>query len=140
MANALRLSILIVSTTGKLIIPRDLCQKYGVQSPRYLLSALGQGDQHCKRQLAQVVEDIATVARDHLELARSHREAILAVTTTDHTPLTGGVGGGGGTVNQTTAGAVAVMVFLPGLTSETFLRRLERVEYDLTNSDLRRVS
>jgi phytoene/squalene synthetase len=139
LANALRLSIPIVSTTGKLIIPQDLCVKYGVQSPRYLLSALGQGDQHCKQQLARAVEEIATVALDHLTRARSHRDAILAITT-GGSNVTAGPGAGGTTGNEVTAGAVAVKVLLPGLTSETFLQRLERVNYDLTNADLRRVS
>jgi phytoene/squalene synthetase len=139
LANALRLSIPIVSTTGKLIIPQDLCVKYGVQSPRYLLSALGQGDQHCKQQLARAVEEIATVALDHLTRARSHRDAILAVTT-GSSYASAGPGAGGTTGNEMTAGAVAVKVLLPGLTSETFLKRLEHVNHDLTNADLRRVS
>lgn len=38
LTNALRLSIPVVSSTGRLVIPQGLCEKYGVMSPRYLLS------------------------------------------------------------------------------------------------------
>ena len=118
MTNALRLSIPIISTTGKLIIPQELCVKYGVKSPRYLLSALGQGDAECKQALQSAVQEIATVAQDNLEQARALRDVIL----TKHT-----------------GGADAVQVFLPAVASDMFLKQLAAKGYDLTDKNLRHV-
>jgi phytoene/squalene synthetase len=118
MTNALRLSIPIVSTTGKLIIPQDLCVKYGVKSPRYLLSALGQGDAECKQALQSAVREIATMAEDNLEQARALRDDIL----TKHT-----------------GGTAAVKVFLPAVASDMFLKQLAAKGYDLTDKNLRHV-
>jgi len=117
LANALRTSIPIMSTTGKLIIPEDLCIKHGVKSPRYLLSALGQGDTDAKKELALAVRDIATTAQQHFNRARTLRDAILME---EH-------------------GEQAAPVLLPALASETFLNRLEKSGYDLTDRDLRNV-
>lgn len=118
LTNALRLSIPIISTTGKLIIPEDLCQKYGVRSPRYLLSSLGLGDEDCRRALQSAVGDIANEARCHLAGARALRSELL---------------------ENKEDGAKSLAVLLPGLSSETFLNRLERFGFDLTNRDLRNV-
>ena len=118
LTNALRTSIPVVSTTGKLIIPHDLCVKYGVKSPRYLLSALGQGDANCIQALRNAVRDIVESARDHLQRARNLRPEI---------------------VNEP-GGREAVAVLLPGLASEAFLNRLEQLNFDLTNRDLRHVN
>jgi phytoene/squalene synthetase len=117
LTNALRTSIPVISTTGKLIIPQDLCVKYDVKSPRYLLSALGQGDVKCIQALRNAVQDICEVAREHLQTARSQRQDIIAQ-----------------------SGNEAVSVLLPGLASETFLNRLQQFNFDLTNRDLRHVS
>jgi len=117
LANALRTSVPVASATGKIIIPQDLCDKYGIRSPRYLLSALGMGDEECRKHLQSAVKDIAFVARDHLEKARLRRDDILS-----HPD-----------------GETAVSVFLPGLASESFLNRLEIHQYDLTDRNLRSV-
>lgn len=117
LTNALRTSIPVISTTGKLIIPQDLCVKYDVKSPRYLLSALGQGDAKCEQALQNAVRDICEVAKEHLQTARSQREDIIAQ-----------------------SGNEAVSVLIPGLASETFLNRLAQFNYDLTNRDLRHVN
>lgn len=117
LANALRTSVPVASITGKIIIPQDLCIKYGVRSPRYLLSALGMGDEECRKHLQSAVEDISLIARDHLKKARARRDDILACPD----------------------GNAAVSVFLPGLASETFLNRLEIHQYDLTDRNLRNV-
>lgn len=118
LTNALRTSIPVISTTGKLIVPADLCTKYGVKSPRYLLSALGMGDEKCVRALQSAVEDISNTARRHLQEARDLRPAVL----------------------QEPNGKRAVSVLLPGLASETFLNRLEESHYQLTDRNLRQVS
>lgn len=102
LTNALRTSIPVVSTTGKLVIPTELTQKYGVKTPRYLLSALGQGDVKCAEALQMAVRDIAATARDHLRGARALRTHILAEP--DHQR--------------------SLPVLLPSLASETFLDRL----------------
>lgn len=117
LTNALRTSIPVISTTGRLIVPADLTRKYGVKSPRYLLSALGQGDETCVRALQSAVEDIAETARSYLQRARALRSAILAEP-------------------QATR---SLAVLLPGLASETFLDRLRDKEYQLTNRELRNV-
>lgn len=114
LTNALRLSIPVVSTTGKLIVPQELCEKYGVKSPRYLLSALGLGDAECKRALQLAVKDIADEALLNLEKARELRPEIVS---SKH----------------------VFPVLLPGLVSETFLKRLEESGYDLTDRNLRNV-
>ena len=117
LTNALRTSIPVMSTTGRLIVPADLTEKYGVKSPRYLLSALGQGDVKCVQALQHTVEHIVKRARDSLEEARSMRESILSEP----------------------GGTKAVAVLLPGLASETFLNRLEKHNYQLTDRGLRNV-
>jgi phytoene/squalene synthetase len=121
LANALRLSIPVVSTTGKLVLPQDLCEKYGVKSPRYLLSALGQGDEKCTRALRLTVEEIVSRARGYFDEARGLRLQLLEY-------------------NNKEIGQHTVAVLLPALTSETFLNRLEEHNYDLTNRDLRHVN
>lgn len=117
LTNALRTSIPVISTTGKLIVPAELCVKYGVKSPRYLLSALGMGDDVCVRALQNAVEDIANEARQHLQAARDLRPDILAEP----------------------QGAKAVSVLLPALASETFLNRLQEFNHQLTDRNLRNV-
>lgn len=121
LANALRTSIPVMSTTGRLIIPTDLCVKYGVRTPRYLLSALGQGDTECIQALRMAVCDIAERSLSFLQEARDLRPRIEAE-----------------------AGRVKTNhiygVFLPGLASETFLTRLKEHHYDLTDRNLRNVS
>jgi len=118
LTNALRTSIPVVSLTGKLIIPAELTTKYGVRSPRYLLSALGQGDAECVAAMERAVEDIAELARDHLRRGRQLRDAVLAEP------------GGAGTA----------AALLPGVASETFLNRLQHTShYQLTDRNLRNV-
>jgi phytoene/squalene synthetase len=112
MTNALRTSIPVASNTGKLIVPAELCTKYGVRSPRYLLSSLGLGDEECRRALALAVQDLANLAHEHLSIARSFSAQLPPE---------------------------ALPIFLPGLASETFLRRLARSHHDLTNQGLRNV-
>lgn len=122
LTNALRTSIPVMSTTGKLIIPQDLCERYGVKSPRYLLSALGQGDEECKQALRNAVRDISHRALEHLQQARELRGELLELTKDpkDQHHIMG--------------------IFLPGLASETFLQRLEAHNYDLTDRNLRNVN
>ena len=115
--NALRTSIPIISTTGKLIVPAELTQKYGVKSPRYLLSALGQGDETCVRALQLAVQDIADAAQSYLDQARSLRSGILSEP----------------------GHARTLPVLLPGLATEMFLHRLKDKNYELTNRELRNV-
>ena len=117
LTNALRTSIPVISTTGKLVVPQDLCEKYGVKSPRYLLSALGLGDAECRAAFHNAIRDIANVARSNLAQARSLRNELL----------------------KEPDGEKAVAVLIPGLASETFLDRLENAGYDLTDRDLRNV-
>ena len=117
LTNALRLSIPVMSTTGKLIIPEELCVKHGVESPRYLLSALGMGDEKGRLALQAAVQDIATEARRHLGEARELRETLL----------------------EQPDGNKAVAAMLPGLASETFLDRLGEKEFNLTDRNLRNV-
>lgn len=115
--NALRTSIPVMSTTGKLVIPVELTEKHGVRSPRYLLSALGQGDEECLQAMENAVRDMVKCARDHLQSARDLRPAIL----------------------EEPHGAQSVAALLPGLASETFLNRLERSHFRLTDRNLRNV-
>mmetsp|Transcript_25656 Transcript_25656/g.55546 ORF Transcript_25656/g.55546 Transcript_25656/m.55546 type:complete len:365 (+) Transcript_25656:136-1230(+) len=114
LTNALRQSIPVLSTTGKLIVPADLCIKYGVKSPRYLLSALGMGDEKGKRAMQCAVEDIVKIARCNLRKARARKAKVLAE-----------------------SGDEAAFAFLPGLVSETFLDRLEAKSFHLTDRKLR---
>ncbi|GKY97798.1 hypothetical protein MPSEU_000737900 [Mayamaea pseudoterrestris] len=114
---ALRTSIPVMSITGRIIVPADLCRNYGVKSPRYLLSALGQGDEECVAALQKAVRDIALSAQKHLDDARALQSSIRAEPNGDY----------------------AVATLLPGLVSETFLQRLERAKYQLTNRDLRNI-
>lgn len=117
LTNALRLSVPTASATGKVIIPQELCDKYEIKSPRYLLSALGMGDEECRRHLQSAVEDIANVARHHLASARKNIDDL----------------------NSHPIGHYAMSAFLPALACETFLNRLEAHNYDLTNRTLRNV-
>jgi phytoene/squalene synthetase len=117
LTNALRLSVPTASSTGKVIVPQDLCEKYGVKSPRYLLSALSMGDEECKLHLQDAVKEITMFARRQLEMARNNREAL----------------------SKHPNGSFAMTAFLPALASETFLDRLERHSYDLTDRSLRSV-
>ena len=117
LANSLRLSVPKASSTGKIIIPQDLCEKYGVRSPRYLLSALGMGDEECKTHLQHAVRDIVQEARIHLKEGRMYMNEIKNLSNGDD----------------------ALSTFLPALASETFLDRLERHEYQLTDRKLRNV-
>lgn len=117
LTNALRTSIPVISSTGKLVVPQDLCERYGVKSPRYLLSALGLGDKECRAAFHAAVGDIANVARANLDEARGLRDELL----------------------EQDDGETAVTVLIPGLASETFLDRLEEAGYDLTDRDLRHV-
>lgn len=115
--NALRTSIPVISTTGKLIVPAELTAKHGVKSPRYLLSALSVGDAQCEQALQLAVQDVAEAARSHLAQARTLRSAILQEP--DHD--------------------TSLPVLLPGLAAETFLDRLAEKQYQLTNRELRNV-
>ena len=117
LSNALRLSVPKASSTGKIIVPQELCDKYNIKSPRYLLSALGMGDEECKQHLQSAVRDIAELSRDHLKSARLLRNEILAQK----------------------RGRDALSTFLPALASETFLNRLERHSFDLQDRKLRNV-
>jgi phytoene/squalene synthetase len=123
LTNALRTSIPVMSTTGKLVIPQELCTKYGVRTPRYLLSALGQGDVECIQALRMAVQDISNRALDYLQQARDLRPKI------QHEAG-----------DATTKSKDIMGVFLPGLASETFLKRLQHHNFDLTNRNLRNVS
>jgi phytoene/squalene synthetase len=116
LTNALRTSIPVASF-GKIIIPADLCTKYGVKSPRYLLSALGQGDEECRGHLKSAVRDIASTARTHLNNARILRDS----------------------VSSSTHGDRALSALIAGVASETFLNRLENHDFDLTDKNLRQV-
>ena len=115
LTNQLRHSVPVLSTTGKLVIPAELTTKYGVKSPRYLLSALSMGDDVCVRAMRDCVRDICDTALAHLQQARELREAVL------HEP----------------GGEVAVACLLPVLASEAFLRRLAQHRYELTDRNLR---
>jgi len=117
LSNALRLSVPKATSTGKIIVPQELCDKYGIKSPRYLLSALGMGDEECKRLLQSAVEDIVKAARMHLNEARSLRDEIISG---PH-------------------GAKALSTFLHSLASETFFDRLEDHDFNLTDRRLRNV-
>ena len=117
LTNGLRTAIPVVSHTGKIIIPQELCHKYNVKSPRYLLSALGQGDVKGREAFRSAVCDIVLTARAYLEQAREERESIF----------------------EYPEGEKAIAALLPGLAAETFLNRLEVNDYDLTSRDLRQI-
>ena len=118
LSNSLRLSVPKASSTGKVIVPQELCNKYGIKSPRYLLSALGMGDDECKRHLQSAIKHIVEIGRFHLNEARKLRNEIK---------LNGN-------------GESAISAFLPALASETFLNRLEQHSFDLTDRQLRNVA
>lgn len=130
LTNALRTSIPVLSTTGKLIVPADLCVQYGVKSPRYLLSALGQGDEACKLALRHCIRDIAETARQQLQAARALQPQLR-----DEHGTSRHAGN-----DKTSSYAKAVAVFLPGWAAETFLTRLQQHDYQLTDRNLRSVS
>ena len=92
----------------------ELTQKHGVDRPRYLLSALSIGDEAAVG-LRKAVADIVHEARDHLSSARELRSSII----------------------DSPDGHRATRALLVGLASETFLDRLERADFDLTNRNLR---
>lgn len=120
LSNALRHSIPTLSTTGKLIVPADLTVKYGVQSPRYLMSALSMGgDTQCQQAMQNCVRDICHSALDHLQQARELRPQIILEQ------------------QQNSASASATACLLPVLASESFLQRLEQYDFQLTDRDLR---
>uniref|UniRef100_A0A7S1D375 Uncharacterized protein n=1 Tax=Cyclophora tenuis TaxID=216820 RepID=A0A7S1D375_CYCTE len=122
LTNALRLSIPVVSITGKLVIPQDLCEKHNVKTPRYLLSALGQGDEAGQQALRSAVAEIVATARTHLNEARALRQRIFDASS-----------------NSNGAAEAAVATLIPAIASETFLNRLEQTGFDLTNRNLRNV-
>jgi phytoene/squalene synthetase len=129
LSNALRTSIPVVSATGKLVIPADLCVRHGVRSPRYLLSALGQGDEACVAALQRAVQDIVGEARAHLRRARDLRANIERE----------GEDRGSRAAGASAAAPVVARVLLPGVASETFLNRLEAKAFLLTDRSLRQV-
>lgn len=116
LTNQLRNSIPVLSVTGKLVVPAELTIKYGIRSPRYLLSALSMGsDETCIRNMRSAVQEIAETAIQHLEQARDLRDAVLAEP----------------------GGAKAATALLPAIPSETFLIRLKDHNYQLTDRNLR---
>jgi phytoene/squalene synthetase len=116
LCNALRQSVAVLSTAGKLIIPADLTTKYHVKSPRYLLSALGMGDEQCEQALQFCVQDIVQSAQDHLDEARTLREAIL----------------------KESNGTITIQcLLLSTVSTELFLQRLQLYKYKLTDRNLR---
>lgn len=110
LTQQLRNSIPVLSVTGRLIVPSELTQKFGIKSPRYLLSALAMGDDTCQRALQSAIKEIHDVALVHLERARAmgckEASGILLSAT---------------------------------IASETWLERLARHEYQLTSRRLRQV-
>jgi phytoene/squalene synthetase len=123
LTNALRKSIPILSTTGKLVIPAELTEKYDIQSPRYLLSALAMGDEECHAKLQKAVAEICNSANNHLMQARALQNDVLT-----------------GEKNEGNRnGRLATHILLPGIASETFLQRLYEHRYDLTHRQLRHV-
>jgi len=139
LTNALRTSIPVLSTTGKLIVPADLCVQYGVKSPRYLLSALGQGDEACKLALRHCIRDIAETAQQQLHAARELQDQLRD----EHETSRNNNNSSNNNNNHTekpSSYAKTTAVFLPGLAAETFLTRLEQHDYQLTDRNLRSVS
>lgn len=116
LCNALRQSVAVLSTAGKLIIPAELTTKYHVKSPRYLLSALGMGDEQCERALQSCVQEIVQCAQQHLNEARALRDDIL----------------------QEPNGKVTIQcLLLSTISTELFLHRLQQYHYKLTDRNLR---
>jgi hypothetical protein len=115
LSNALRQSVAVLSTAGKLIIPQELTTKYNVKSPRYLLSALSTGDEQCEYALQQCVQDIVACARKHIQEARILRNDIL----------------------REPNGNIAIKCLLSSIPSEIFLNRLQHYNYKLTDRNLR---
>jgi phytoene/squalene synthetase len=115
LSNALRQSVAILSTAGKLIVPADLTLKYNVRSPRYLLSALSSGDEACEYALQQCVREIVELANDHIERGRALSSDVLSEPN----------------------GRIATSCLLSTIPAELFLRRLERFQYKLTDRNLR---
>ncbi|GAX13804.1 hypothetical protein FisN_30Lh098 [Fistulifera solaris] len=114
LVQALRTSIPVLSNTGRLLLPQDLLQQEGVASPRYLLSALSQGDEVGTAALARVVERMAVEARHSLQKARQWQTE----------------------VREESSSAV----LLPSYALETYLDRLAAKQYRLTDRSLRNVS
>jgi phytoene/squalene synthetase len=116
LCNALRQSVAVLSTAGKLIIPAELTTKYHVKSPRYLLSALGMGDERCEQALQLCVQDIVECAQRHLDEARTLRDAIM----------------------QEPHGTATIQcLLLSTISTELFLQRLRQYQYKLTDRNLR---
>ena len=116
LCNSLRQSVAVLSTAGKLIIPAELTTKYNVKSPRYLLSALGMGDELCEQALQSCVQDIVQCAQHHLNEARTLRDAIV----------------------QEPNGTVTIQcLLLSTISTELFLQRLQQYKYKLTDRNLR---
>ncbi len=113
LVQALRTSISVLSNTGRLLLPQDLLQQQGVASPRYLLSALSQGDEVGTAALARVVERMAVEAQLSLQKARQW---------------------------QTEVREESSAVLLPSYALETYLDRLAAKQYRLTDRSLRNVS
>jgi phytoene/squalene synthetase len=120
LTQQLRHSIPVLSVTGRLIVPAELTRKYGVKSPRYLLSALAMGDAACQSAFQQAIREIHDVAVDHLARARALPHTNISTTTKD---------------NQN-ASAILLSATIP---SETFLERLRAHDYQLTSRTLRQV-
>jgi phytoene/squalene synthetase len=117
LSNALRQSVAVLSTAGKLIVPADLTLKYNVRSPRYLLSALSSGDQACENALQQCVRDIVELAANHIQQARDLQSRILSEPN----------------------GRIAASCLLSTIPAELFLKRLETFRYKLTDRNLRSI-
>ncbi len=116
LGNALRQSVAVLSTAGKLIIPAELTTKYHVKSPRYLLSALGMGDTTCERALQSCVQEIVQQALQHLHDARALQDEI----------------------RKEPHGQMTVRcLLLSTVSTELFLRRLQHHQYKLTDRNLR---
>lgn len=117
LSNALRQSVAVLSTAGKLIVPADLTLKYNVRSPRYLLSALSSGDETCEYALQQCVHDIVEVASNHIQQARALRPEVLLEP----------------------KGHSAAACLLSSIPAEFFLKRLRTFQYKLTDRNLRSI-
>lgn len=121
LAMSLRTSVVLAgSKLQKIVLPRDLCQKRGVRSPRYLLSALADGDETCRQAMAGVVSDIAAEARKSLARGRALREDILSFGDDEESKRT------------------IRCLMGPAVVTGRFLDRLEVVGCDLTNKNLRK--
>ncbi|KAL7463295.1 hypothetical protein ACHAXS_003668 [Conticribra weissflogii] len=143
-ANALRMAIVTASTivtsnasitsaagsyntvntksAGRIVLPQDLCDKYSLSRPRYVLSALAIGDEDCKRKLKLVVKDMVGIARKEMALGKQQMDVMGKLSANDDKKR------------------LAKEVFLPVIASTTFLDRLEQSDYDLTDRGLRNAS